>query len=182
MDDVRITALLQSDPEQGLTELIGQYLGLVKKICGNVLNGNREEIEEAVADTFINVWHKADRFDPERGSFKSLLTITARNNAINRLKKLSRAGFVSDDILELLPREEDGLSQLLAKEDADELMGIINLLPEPDREIFIRRHYLLETVHDIADRLGLTEKQVSNRLYQSKLKLRGELIEGGANA
>ena len=56
---------------------------------------------------------------------------------------------------------------------------LINELKEPDREIFIRRHYLLEPVTEIAGHLGMAEKQISNRLYQSKLRLREALKERG---
>lgn len=180
MDDMNIIALLQNNPPEGMRSLIGKYRGLVGNISSGVLNGHEEDIEEVIADTFISIWKNIAKFDPARGSLKSLLIITTRNNAINRWHKLKKDSQNVADITDIISDSKyDTLAELLAQEDAEQLQELINALPEPDREIFIRRHYLLETVQQIALRLALEEKQISNRLYQSKLRLRERLQERG---
>ncbi len=178
MDDIAIIKLLKRTPQEGLHQLISAYRGLVGKICANVLAGHPEDIEEAIADTFIKIWKNASKLNPKRGSLKGLLIVTARHQAINRLQQLSRSNIVPLDD-ELLYDQHDIVEYLLAQEDSDILQQAINLLPEPDREIFVRRNYLLESVQDIAAHLQMNEKQISNRLYQCKLKLRKDLQERG---
>ena len=106
------------------------------------------------------------------------VVITARHQAINRLHQVSKHRLVHLES-ELIYDKHDLVEALLAEEDSQLLQQLVNLLPEPDREIFVRRHYLLEPVRDIAARLHMQEKQISNRLYQSKLKLRQDLQERG---
>ena len=178
MDDLVIINKLKRSPQEGLRLLIDQYHGLVKKICCSVLAGHEQDIEEIVADTFINIWKNRSRLSHNRGSLKGLLIITARHNAINRLRQIAK-GANRVEYNEFFYGEDDVLNSLLAQEDSQLLQQLLNLLPEPDKEIFIRRHYLLEPVKDIAARFKMSEKQISNHLYQTKIKLRTKLVANG---
>lgn len=177
MDDIAIIKQLRQSPPEGLRSLISKYQGLVGKISGNLLAGHAQDIEEVIADTFINIWKNIDKLDSDRGSLKGLLIITARRNAINRWHKLKNDRLLLSAEADLLPADNDILSALLQEEDNEILQQAINSLPEPDREIFVRRHYLLESVRQISRVIDLSEKQISNRLYQSKIRLRAQLQE-----
>ena len=48
-------------------------------------------------------------------------------------------------------------------------------LTEPDREILLRRYYFGQKPREIAAALGLDKKQVDNRLYQTKRRLRASV-------
>ena len=52
-------------------------------------------------------------------------------------------------------------------------------LPPPDREIFLLRYWMELRVNRIGEILGLTEKQVENRLYRGRRALRKTLEERG---
>ena len=54
-------------------------------ICFRIL-GDRKEAEDALQDVYINLWQRADRYDPERASPISWLATFARNRAIDRLR------------------------------------------------------------------------------------------------
>lgn len=54
-------------------------------ICLRIL-GDRKEAEDALQDVYINLWQRADRYDPERASPISWLATFARNRAIDRLR------------------------------------------------------------------------------------------------
>lgn len=87
---------------------------------------------------------------------------------------------------ELIPLEENDLQ--LDFDVDNELCNTINKkiikdtidgLPQPDKDIFIRRYYLYEAVKDIALSLNLNAKAVENKLYRGKDKLRTALIDNG---
>ncbi len=179
MDDITIINQLREDPSIGLYSLISQYRNLVAKVSSSLLTGHNEDIEEVIADTFINVWKSIDRLDPERGSLKGLLITTARHNAINRWHQLKNSYADVTEDCELFLANDDTLNILVQEEDNEALQELINTLVEPDREIFVRRHYYLEPVKNISVAIGLSEKQISNRLYQCKLRLREQLSERG---
>jgi RNA polymerase sigma factor (sigma-70 family) len=54
-------------------------------ICYRIL-GDRKEAEDALQDVYVNLWRRADRFDPSRASPISWLAVFARNRAIDRLR------------------------------------------------------------------------------------------------
>ena len=54
-------------------------------ICLRIL-GDTKEAEDALQDVYINLWQRADRYDPTRASPISWLATFARNRAIDRLR------------------------------------------------------------------------------------------------
>ena len=66
-------------------------------ICLRILK-DRKEAEDALQDVYINLWQRADRFDPSRASPISWLSTFARNRAIDRLRVGKvRGGAVPED-------------------------------------------------------------------------------------
>ncbi|KPP91246.1 MAG: sigma-70 family RNA polymerase sigma factor [Erythrobacter sp.] len=54
-------------------------------ICLRIL-GDRKEAEDALQDVYVNLWQRADRYDPDRASPISWLATFARNRAVDRLR------------------------------------------------------------------------------------------------
>lgn len=48
--------------------------------------GDRKEAEDALQDVYVNLWQRADRYDPARASPIAWLAVFARNRAIDRLR------------------------------------------------------------------------------------------------
>lgn len=177
--DRRLAALLQNDPQRGLAAVIHRYGGAVRTVCASILEGaGPEEVEEAVSDSFLALWKELERYDPDR-PLSSWLYGIARRTALGRRRALGRRPF-PEELPEELPEEGPDLTDLAAeRENARLLRRAVEELPQPDREIFIRRYYLYQRVREIADRLGLPEKTVENRLFRGRQRLRRELMKGG---
>ncbi|MEE4201399.1 sigma-70 family RNA polymerase sigma factor [Erythrobacter sp.] len=74
-------------------------------ICLRIL-GDRKEAEDALQDVYINLWQRADRYDPDRASPISWLATFARNRAVDRLRTGKvRGGAVPVDEAAPLPDE-----------------------------------------------------------------------------
>lgn len=177
-DDAVLTGLRNRD-ERTMDYVITKYSRLLWPIVSAVLTGlgSEQDVEEVVADAFIWLWQHPEKFDPARGSLKSLLCVIARTRAIDRYRELSRRS--------ALPLEEAVLSdslglqeELLRQETRRELTAAVNALGEPGREILVRRYYYDQKPRQIALALGLTVKQVDNSLYRSKRALRQALTAG----
>lgn len=54
-------------------------------ICYRIL-GDRKEAEDALQEVYVNLWRRADRYDPGRASPIAWLAVFARNRAIDRLR------------------------------------------------------------------------------------------------
>src|SRR5437764_2893177 len=54
---------------------------------GLVMLGNEASAEDLVQDTFVKLWRNAARYDPARGSLDTWILLTARNLAIDALRR-----------------------------------------------------------------------------------------------
>jgi RNA polymerase sigma-70 factor (ECF subfamily) len=54
---------------------------------GLVMLGNEASAEDLVQDTFVKLWRNAERYDPARGSLDTWILLTARNLAIDALRR-----------------------------------------------------------------------------------------------
>jgi RNA polymerase sigma-70 factor (ECF subfamily) len=172
MDDKKLLKLIREKPSEGLGEIIREYSGLLTAIVMRVLK-NPQETEECVADTFISLWkniHTVKKAD----SLKAYLICIARNNAIDRYRKFKNENTVSIDSIENFEIIADDDVELLVvkNEFMEELQKIIMQIPELDREIFMRKYFLFESVREIAKNLNLTEIQVKDRLYRVRKQIK----------
>jgi len=180
-DEAVIRAIVSRD-EAVMDRVINKYSRLLWPIASAILSkaGNEQDVEECVADAFIYLWQNPERFDPGRGTLKSLLCVIVRSRAIDRYREIMRHDTV--------PMEEAVLSagremqeELLREETRRELLAAVNVLEEPNREILIRRYYHDQKPREIAIAMGLTVKQVDNSLFRSKRHLREVLTAEGDN-
>lgn len=88
-------------------------------ICLRIL-GDRKEAEDALQDVYINLWQRADRYDPQRASPISWLATFARNRAIDRLRTGKvRGGAVAVEEAAPLPDETPLADMLLIDAERD---------------------------------------------------------------
>lgn len=177
MTDDKITALMRSDDERGLTAAMSRYSRLVSSIAAGMLS-TEEDVEEVISDTFYKVWDNRAEIDTEKGSLKNYICMVARGCTLNKLRSL--------DITEPLPDDERDLgidvdfsSEYAARHNREVIAKCIRGLPSPDREVFIYRFYYSMTVAETAARTGLTPKRVEAVIGRTKRRLRDALEKGG---
>lgn len=77
--------------------LYRRYSGVVFSVCLRVV-GDRGTAEDLLIDVFFELWRKADRYDPERGTPLTYITTLARSRAIDRKRtKSGRMQSMGDD-------------------------------------------------------------------------------------
>ncbi len=172
---------LQKDSLGTYEKLIDIYSPYVVTVVRKVADGQLDygEIEEVCADVFIKIWDKRKSLNIQDGKLKAYIAAMARNKTINVLK--TKGKNIS------IPLEEDFIdhtspeSEVLRKEESKLVNEVIAMLPEPDREIFVRRYFYMEKVVDISKRFGINVATVGTKLFRSKKKLKAALKERGVN-
>ncbi|MCL2158406.1 MAG: sigma-70 family RNA polymerase sigma factor [Oscillospiraceae bacterium] len=171
MNDTQIIAGIKNGDEAAMGHAMKQYSKLMWSIAATILvnASNAEDIEECVSDVFVYLWQNHDKYDEQRGGLKSWLSSIVKSKAIDRYRQLAKKNEVSlnDKI-----GETAVIDDISAAETKIELTAAVNALGEPDREIIIRRYYYQQKPKEIGLILDIPVKQVENRLYRSKLKLR----------
>ena len=176
MDDAELYLLMQQDAEARMRACIRQYHALVHSICRAILRRTPEDEEECVNDTFLQLWRTLGSIR-EPAHLRAYLCCIARNQALSRYRALTAGLPRADTLPEDLTDETDVILAFEKRADAEALQKAIMALKEPDREIFVRKYYRMESMRALAERFHLTEKAVDNILYRSKQRLRKMLEE-----
>ncbi|MBR6106646.1 MAG: sigma-70 family RNA polymerase sigma factor [Oscillospiraceae bacterium] len=175
MDDAALYELLRQDADAGMRVCIEQYYALVYSICSGILRRHPQDTEECVNLSFLRLWETLDRLEQPQ-HLRAYLCCISRNAAISRCRALRRdAQYTSDTEPETA--DTDFLLLLDRRADAERLQNAIMTLKEPDREIFVRKYYYMESMQALAERFGVSVKAIDNTLYRSKRRLRRILKE-----
>lgn len=173
MNDEKMIQAIRNRDEYAIGAVMDAYVKLLWSIAGQILHniGAVQDIEECVADTFIYLWEHPEKYDARRGRLKTWLSVIARTQAINRCREIVKRNTVS--LEETACIEQMGVVDTVLQADARrKLATAINALGAEEREILLRRYYYDQKPREIAFALNINVKQVDNRLYQTKRKLR----------
>lgn len=156
--------------------IISKYHRFLWTIVGGILcnTGTTEDIEECIADVYVLLWENPKKYNPHKGTLKTFLAIIAKNKALDKYRQISKIKLVELDEA-IHSGDDDLLEYIINKEMCQKLYEAISLLKEPDKEIMIRRYFFDEKPSYIADKISLPIKEVENRLYQGKSKLKKHL-------
>lgn len=185
MKDDALQKLLLEDPDTGMKKLIGKYGGLVAAVISGKLRSqsfSKEDVEDCAAETFFEFWRGFEKSPCRGDELRARLCVTAKRNAIDRLRKAYRqpetVALDSDEAPEL--RDEASLEGgFESKESRLALISAVKALGKPDSEIIIRKYYLGQSSAEIASAMGLSVSNVDTRTHRAVKKLRE--ILGGSN-
>lgn len=172
-----IERLRRRDPE-AYEILIDQYSRLLFSICAGILidPGTREDVEDAVADCFLEFWENGNKFDPSKGSLKGYLCGMAHSRAIDRLRSLcKRREQPLDSVQDRMAESDNILSEIISEQRILEIWEYIQQFPGPDDRILTLRFFYEIKPADIALKLGLPVAAVYERIRSGKQKLRAFL-------
>lgn len=174
MHDKDIIRLLKKRNPDGLEALVNKYKRLLCSIALAIVGkSNIEDALECVNDAFYDIWRSFDSFDDKRTSLKGWAAVITRRRAIDRLRRNSRHISVpvddfTADIISAYGNPEDSFS---SKEDARMLSNFVESLSPMDRNVFVCRFFILESINVIAERYGVSRAAVDNRLKRIRTAL-----------
>lgn len=173
MRDDEILALLREKPEKGLKLLTKLYGGLVYAVVRRTLSdASSADIEDCASDSFAEFYLELDKLDLSKGSVKAWLCTIARHNALDAARRLHPALILEEEIIS----EEASVEREAEKTALREaVLSEVKSLPEPDREILLRKFYLGESSKEIAARLKMSVSNVDTRTSRAVEKLRKRL-------
>lgn len=172
MNDKKIVSAIAARDEQMLAFVIQKYSRLLWKIAASVLinAASVQDVEECVADVFIYLWQYPEKYDPDKAKLSSWLSIIARSKAVDSYRRISKKREIP---MEEIVEESLGYAENDAADEVRErLRSCVDALDEEEKELIIRRYYYEQKPARIAAALGLPGKQVENRLYRVRQKLR----------
>ncbi len=178
MNDIEIIKGLVNNDMNCYEYLIDKYtcyvVAIIKKIANTQLSN--QDIEELTSDVFIKIWQMRTQNKLMPDKLKAYIAKITRNMVLNRLRQRS---------IELIENEEDVIDmntpekEIIEMEVNNQILGAINKLPYPDKDIFLMRYFYMEKIVDIADKLQVPTNTVHTKLSRGKKKLETLLSQEG---
>ena len=182
IDDEQIIALFFARSESAITELDTKYGNTCHNLSYHILN-NRLDAEECVNDAYLGTWNAIPPAHPN-----PLLTFVCkivRNLSIMRyhantaMKRNSTYDVALKEVEHSLAAVPDVEQEMDAKVLSVAIETFLETLTTENRVIFMRRYWFADTYAQIADRVGISEKNVSVRLARTRKQLRNYLLQEG---
>ena len=180
--DDQMLALLDSNPSEGIKQLIDCYSALVYNVVygklGNVFSS--DDIEEFVGFVFSKIYEKRGEIDFSRGTLKGYIaTIAGRMSIDEYRRQVSRVHTepITDEMADGTSGE--GNLQEIVEQSLDEkaLIEALKHIGAKDRDLLIRRYYYNQSSVQIAKELQLSGAAVRMRISRALKKLRQLLSE-----
>ncbi|MDE7229933.1 MAG: sigma-70 family RNA polymerase sigma factor [Oscillospiraceae bacterium] len=172
LTDNEIISLFNARNERALSAVSEKYGVNCSRIAKNILK-NDQDAEECVNDTYLKVWESIPPEQPD--SLCAYVAKVTRNSAIDRYRSEhseKRGGGEIPLILDELAECVSDNSSVELTAERHELLAAVNeyleTLPEEKRIAFVSRYTLCESVKSIAQRLGITQNNVSVNLGRTR--------------
>jgi len=166
-----ISAIIRQD-EQIFAFVIEKYSRLLWKIAASILinAASVQDVEECVADVFIYLWQHPEKYDPDRAKLSSYLSVVARSKAVDRYRLILRKREIPME--KVLVKSLQYAEVKAADAKKEKLRSCVEELEETEKELIIRRYYYEQKPAEIALALDMPKKQVENKLYYVRQKLK----------
>ena len=132
---------------------------------------------EVTQEAYLELWLKADSFDPSRGTVMGWLLTIVRRRAIDRVRNVTSAAarelrsMHRDHVVETV----DVSSEVVDRIDAQRVRGALARLTTIQREAVRLKYFEDRTLKDIASELDLPISTVKSRLRDGMVRLRSSV-------
>ena len=180
IDDEKIIDLFFERSEQGIRELDNKYGAICHNLSYNIVN-NRQDAEECVNDAYLGAWNAIPPARPN--PLLSYIVKIVRNISLKiywrkeAAKRSSHYTIALEEIEACIADQKTVEDEIEARELARIIEDFLDTLTVENRVIFMRRYWFSDSCKDIAEFVGLSEKNISVRLTRIRQKMKSYLAE-----
>ncbi len=165
--------------EDALAEAYQRHAGASFALARRLLN-DRQMAEEVVQEVFLRLWHRPDRFDPERGSLRSYLLAQTHGRAVDMLRsETSRRRREERDARETAESSPDIEREVVAMTVAERMKDVVASLPVEERRAIELAYFGGHTYRQVAVMLDAPEGTVKSRIRSGLKRMKVSLADAG---
>ena len=113
-------------------ELVRRFAGALLSVARRYTR-SKPEAEDILQDSFVLIFKKIDQFDAEKGSIGTWMRRIVIHTSLAQYRRLR---YAYETVVEILPETTDAEPDVFSKLSYDELMRLIDALPDGPREVF----------------------------------------------
>ena len=180
IDDEKIIEMFFERSEQGIRELDMKYGKICHNLSYNIVN-SRQDAEECVNDAYLGAWNAIPPVHPN--PLLSYIVKIVRNISLKiywRKEAAKRSGqytIALEEIEACIADQKTVEDEIEVRELAHIIEEFLDTLTLENRVIFMRRYWFADSYKDIAELVGLSEKNISVRLTRIREKMKQYLLE-----
>lgn len=180
IEDEKIIEMFFGRSEQGIRELDIKYGKVCHKLSYNIVN-SRQDAEECVNDAYLGAWNAIPPAKPD--PLLSYICKIVRNISLKiyyrkeAAKRSSTYTIAMEEIKACIADPTTVEAEIEARELARIIESFLDTLTVENRVIFMRRYWFSDSCKDIAEFVGLSEKNISVRLSRIRQKMKSYLAE-----
>ncbi len=164
--DQQIIQAIQQGKQDAFAELYDRHNTWLLAVAYRILR-NRNDAEDLLHDVFIEIWKKADSYDPNRGSVTAWLAVKIRSRALDRLRTLNT---VKKHIVEQSATEIDFVAP------QDQISSAVN--HNQARQLLAQLNQVQRTVIELSYFKGLTCQEIANHCQMPLGTVKSTLLRG----
>jgi RNA polymerase sigma-70 factor (ECF subfamily) len=172
--DARLVESLMARNEAALEEVVRRHGAAVFGMARRLL-ADASFAEEVAQDTFLALWRRPGSYDPDRGPLRAFLVGTARNKAIDLVRREESARRAGDALLaeaEATSAGPSGAEHMEGIEERQRMAQALAQLSRVQREALVLAYYGGRTYREVAEELGIPEGTAKTRLRDGLKRLR----------
>lgn len=179
-DDETIIKMFFERSEQAIREMDSKYGKICRNLSYNIVN-DRQDAEECINDAYLGAWNAIPPTQPN--PLLTYLCKIVRNISLkiyyrkDAAKRNSHYMIAMEEIETCIAGPNMVEAEIEARELARIIESFLDTLTVENRIIFMRRYWFSDSCKEIAEFVGLTEKNISVRLTRIRKKMKEYLIE-----
>lgn len=180
IDDEKIIEMFFERSEQGIQELDSKYGKTFYHLSYNIVS-SREDAEECVNDAYLGAWNTIPPAQPN--PLLTYICKIVRNLSLKiyyrkgTAKRSSHYTIAMEEIEACIAAPNTVETEMEARELARMIESFLDTLTVENRTIFMRRYWFSDSCKDIAEFVGLTEKNITVRLTRMRQKMKEYFAE-----
>ena len=174
IEDEKIIEMFFGRSEQGIRELDIKYGKVCHKLSYSIVN-SRQDAEECVNDAYLEAWNAIPPAKPN--PLLTYICKIVRNISLKiyyrkeAAKRSSQYTIAMEEIEACIAAPNTVEAEIEARELACIIGDFLDTLTAENRVIFMRRYWFADSYKDIAEFVGLSEKNISVRLTRIRQKM-----------
>ena len=167
--DEKLMQQIRCGDHQAFAQLVDRHLKALHGFAQRML-GNPADADDIVQETFLRVWHKADRWQPKSAQVSTWLHSITHNLCIDFYRR-NQVEIVDIAEVELIDphQPEDSQQQ---HDVAVQVEAALQQLPESQRSAIILCHYQGFSNREAADALEISVSALESLMARGRRKLK----------
>jgi len=165
-EENKLMSLLSQDSEYAFQLIYDRYRNRIYQIAMGYLKSPLLA-QEVVQDVFLKLWFERGKLNPDQ-PIESWLYTVAKNNLVNRLKKITREWKAMDGLKLLADRSIDNAAYKIQDSEYNKLLQeAIRELPWQQRKVFQLARYERLTYIQIGEKMNISPLTVKTHMSRA---------------